>query len=331
MPVEKGQRLKLLKIWEILRQETDIDHTLTTVDLLERLEDIGIKCDRRTLYADIKALNDNGYKVNCVRRIANEYYVEKREFSMAEIHILMDAVQAASFITEKKTAQLVDKIAELAGSRRAEAMKQNVVAFNTVKSPNEDIFVTVATISAAIDKYRKIEFMYFDYDLNRNRIYRKDNKVYKVNPVATIFSNDKYYLLCYDDKHGNLVHYRIDRMDRVKQSSEDISPSDIAEITNIQKHKKQLFGMYHGEECEVTFEADKSLTDAVFDRFGFGVRLYNVPDKKFRFKASVQLSPVFLGWCCSFGSQLKVVSPDALVKQLQSYINELKSVYEVKK
>ena len=177
----------------------------------------------------------------------------------------------------------------------------------------------------------KIEFMYFDYDLNGNRIYRKENKVYKVNPVATIFSNDKYYLLCYDDKHGNLVHYRIDRMDRVKQSSEDISPSDIAEITNIQKHKKQLFGMYHGEQCEVTFEADKSLTDAVFDRFGFGVRLYNVPDNKFRFKASVQLSPVFLGWCCSFGSQLRVISPDALVKQLQSYINELKSVYEVDK
>ena len=142
MPVEKGQRLKLLKIWEILRQETDKDHTLTTVDLLERLEGIGIKCDRRTLYADIKALNDNGYKVNCVRRMANEYYVEKREFSLAEIHILMDAVQAASFITEQKTAQLVDKIAELAGSRRAEAIKQNVVAFNTVKSQNEKFSFT---------------------------------------------------------------------------------------------------------------------------------------------------------------------------------------------
>ena len=147
MPVEKGQRLKLLKIWEILRQETDKDHTLTTSDLLERLEAIGIKCDRRTLYADIKALNDNGYKVNCIRRMANEYYVEKREFSLAEIHILMDAVQAATFISEEKTAQLVDKIAELAGSRRAEAVKQNVVAFNTLKSPNEDIFAIVSIIS----------------------------------------------------------------------------------------------------------------------------------------------------------------------------------------
>ena len=29
MPVEKGQRLKLLKIWEILRQETDEAHPMS--------------------------------------------------------------------------------------------------------------------------------------------------------------------------------------------------------------------------------------------------------------------------------------------------------------
>ena len=156
MPVEKGQRLKLLKVWEILRQETDENHTMSTADLLERLADIGIVCDRRTLYADIKALNDSGYKINCVRRNYNEYYVDKREFSMAEIQILMDAVQAASFITAEKTALLVDKISELAGSRRAEAIKSNVVAFNTTKSTNEEIF-TIVTIITSLRIYRTLQ------------------------------------------------------------------------------------------------------------------------------------------------------------------------------
>lgn len=132
MSLKKGQRLKLLKLWEILQQETDKDHTLSTSELLLRLKNIGIVCDRRTLYADIKALNENGYEIKCVRRIANEYYVEKREFSLAEIQILMDAVQAASFISEDKTSLLVDKISELAGSRRAEVIKQNIVAFNMI-------------------------------------------------------------------------------------------------------------------------------------------------------------------------------------------------------
>ena len=85
MPVEKGQRLKLLKIWEILRQETDEAHPMSSVALLQRLEEIDIKCDRRTLYADIQALNESGYKIHCNRRKTNEYFVERREFSMAEI------------------------------------------------------------------------------------------------------------------------------------------------------------------------------------------------------------------------------------------------------
>lgn len=62
MSLKKGQRLKLLKLWEILQQETDKDHTLSTSELLLRLKNIGIVCDRRTLYADIKALNENGYR-----------------------------------------------------------------------------------------------------------------------------------------------------------------------------------------------------------------------------------------------------------------------------
>lgn len=76
MPVEKGQRLKLLKIWEILRQETDEAHPMSSVELLKRLEFIiDIKCDRRTLYTDIQALNESGYKINCIRRKINEYFV----------------------------------------------------------------------------------------------------------------------------------------------------------------------------------------------------------------------------------------------------------------
>ena len=328
MPVEKGQRLKLLKIWELLRQATDEAHPMSSVELLERLEAIDIKCDRRTLYADIQALNESGYKINCNRRKTNEYFVERREFSMAEIQILMDAVQAASFITDDKTKVLVDKIAELAGSRKAEAIKKNIVAFNTVKSHNEDIFGTVATITQALEQDKKIEFLYFDYDISKRKVFRKENKVYKVNPVATIFSDDKYYLLCYDDKHGNPSHYRIDRIAEVKVSSEDIAPSKLSELCAIQKHKKQLFGMFTGEECTVTFEADNSLIDTVLDKFGFDTRLSSRGENTFRFTATVQLSPVFLGWCCSFGDKLRIVEPYAVIDLLNSFIMKVEEQYQ---
>ena len=178
-----------------------------------------------------------------------------------------------------------------------------------------------------MEQGKKIEFMYFDYDISKRRVFRKENKVYKVNPVATIFSNDKYYLLCYDDKHGDPSHYRIDRMAEVKVSAENITPSKISELCSIQKHKKQLFGMFTGEECTVTFEADNSLIDTVLDKFGFDTRLSARGENTFRFSATVQLSPVFLGWCCSFGDKLRVIGPETVLKCLEEYLDKLKNHY----
>lgn len=63
MGKENFSKIKLLRIWEILKQESDEEHPLSTGELLERLEKGGIVCDRRTLYQDIAALNHFGYEV----------------------------------------------------------------------------------------------------------------------------------------------------------------------------------------------------------------------------------------------------------------------------
>ena len=233
-------KLKMLKIWEILSRETDEDNPMESTELISRLEKMGIPCDRRTLYKDIDALNENGYEVLCNRSKKNEYYVLDRKFDDAELHILIDAVQAASFITEKKTDELVNKIAGLSGSHRAEILKSNAVAFNTVKNMNEKIYYSVNEIITAINQKKKIEFYYFDYGVDGKRVYRREKKLYWVNPYATIFSNDCYYLLCYDDKHEKMSHYRIDRMDSVTISERDIKKrSDLADFS-VKKHKKQV-------------------------------------------------------------------------------------------
>ena len=141
MDKENVKRVRLLRIWEILKQESDDNHPIPTTILLSKLKEGGIECDRRTLYNDIKALNEFGYEVMCNRAATNEYYVVDREFDIPEIRILMDAVQAASFITEKKTKELVDKIARLAGSRTGEVLKQNIVDFNSTKGTNERTYL----------------------------------------------------------------------------------------------------------------------------------------------------------------------------------------------
>lgn len=130
---------------EILRQDSDEDHPLKTTAIIEKLLAMNITCDRRTLHKDMKLLNEQGYEVMkefVDREMA--YYVSDRSFSVPELKILIDAVQAASFITDKKTAELIDKIAELGVSHRAEILKGNLVRFNTRKHSNEAILLILS-------------------------------------------------------------------------------------------------------------------------------------------------------------------------------------------
>lgn len=326
MKEENIKRIRLLRIWEILKQETDEEHPMGTPELIKKLEANGIECDRRTLYGDIKVLNDFGYEIICNRSTTNQYYVIDRTFDVPEIQILMDAVQAASFITEKKTAELVDKIAQLAGSQRGEVLKQNIVRFGTPKGNNEGIYYSVNEISLAINSGKKIGFYYFDYDTSHKRVYRvhheepHDRRWYEVNPVATVFHDDKYYLFCYNDRHLKVVQYRIDKMEQVKMLDKDITPCKEIEKLDLSKHKRSLVGMFGGETERVSFEADKSVIDAIFDKFGEDVRFYSVNEEKIGFSVEVQVSKPFYSWVIGFGKSLKVIAPKNVVEDIKNLV-----------
>ena len=276
------RRIRLLKLWEILSTETDKEHPLSTEEIIAKLAAIGIECHRITLYDDIKFLNKYGYEILCVRSSCNKYYVEDRNVSVPEVLILMDAIQAASFITEIKTGELIDKVSKLAGSRRAEVLKQNIVEFTIAKTTNDSVYTSVSEISQAIIHNKKIKFNYFDYDMHFNRVYRMKNsepskkRAYKLNPLGTVFDNGYYYLFCYDDYHKNISHYRIDRMSDVAMQDEDVTAGINAKDFDLPTRKRQLFGMFGGEEKSVTIHADNSLIDILYDKFGFYIKCSNL-------------------------------------------------------
>lgn len=328
MPYSNLRKIKLLKIWEILNRETDESHPMSTATLTARLAEFGIEVDRKILYSDIKLLNDCGYEIKHTRAISNEYYVVDRSFDIPEIRILMDAVQAASFITAKKTNGFISRIAQLAGDKKAEVMKKNTVEFHTPKSDNEKIFYNVDAIGNAIEQRRQISFLYFDYDIKHQRVYRKDKRRYIVNPLSTVFSMDNYYLMCYDDKHSGIGHYRIDRMDDVQISDTPITDNEEVKQFDLSRHKRALFGMFNGDDAQVTFRADKSLVDHIFDRFGDDIHIIQGEGDTVIFTADVQVSKPFLGWCCSFGNLLKVTSPQSVAEQVKQYAIDVVEQYK---
>lgn len=327
MVKENNQKIKLLKVFEILRHESDEDSPLTTNEILFKLKELGICCDRRTLYSDINLLNACGYEIVKVRSKRNKYYVLNREFDIPELKILIDAVHAAPFITEKKSDVLIGKIAALAGQYRAGLLKQDIVCFGTAKHTNEKIFYHIDTINNCILSDKKVSFLYFDYGTDGARIYRKEGKRYAVNPVSLVFSNDNYYLVCYSDKYENISDYRVDRMDEVKEEAEEITDSPVRNRFDKNKFRRQVFSMFVGEPAEVEIVAENDLTNVIIDKFGENIKMTPCGGNCFQINVKVQPSPTFYSWCCAFGNKLKVISPQSVIDEIKSHIAAVSENY----
>lgn len=123
---------------------------------------MGISSNVRTLSLDIAELIENGYEVmSFLRDKERFYFVPEHELSIPEIKLIIDALQAASFVTEKKTAELIEKVAAIGGSHQADLLKKNMVLFNTRKHTNEVVLYTVDSIEDAIIRKKKTAFNYF--------------------------------------------------------------------------------------------------------------------------------------------------------------------------
>ncbi len=311
MAQENYRKIKLLKLWEMLRLDTDEQHPITTNQICARLDAMGIVCDRRTLSKDIALLNEQGYEIMDVA-VGHEkgYYVEDRSFSIPELKILMDAVQAASFITEKKTAQLVEKLADLGGSHRAEILKSNIVNFKTTKHSNEHIFYNVDALEQAISRQKKILFRYFDLNEYGAKVYRREGHRYVVEPIALVFNEDNYYMLCYSSRHNKISTYRVDRMDAVTVLEDRITDTAVALKEEVFGYTEQVFKMYAGEAIDLVLEFSDNLIGVVFDKFGENTKMMRCGEHKCIATVKVQISPVFWGWLFQFAGEMKILSPE---------------------
>lgn len=321
---DNWQKIKLLKLLEMLRQDTDEQHPLPTNEICRRLANMDISCDRRTLARDIALLNDQGFEVMW-RWVGKEkgYYIEDRSFSVPELKIMIDAIQAASFITEKKTAELIDKIANLGGSHRADILKGNMVCFNTRKHRNESIYYNIGYLEDAIEQQKKVIFRYFDLDENGEKVYRRDGHHYVVEPVSLVFNEDNYYIVVYSSKHDNTANYRVDRMDKVEIIDEPVSEKAVALRTEVAEYTEQAFKMYGGQPVDIVIEFDSKLVGVVYDKFGEDTKMLRSSEDKCIATLKVQTSPVFWGWLFQFAGQMKIISPSEVINAYKQRLREL--------
>ena len=311
MEKDRNRKLKLLKLLELLRQETDEQHPMKTTDICQRLESMDISCDRRILASEIQTLCDQGYEIQqCQMGRAKGYFIADRAFSMPELRMLLDAVEASQLLTEKKTQELKDKIVSLSSDKQAEILKSTVVRFNSAKSTNEQIYHTIGTLEEAIRKKKKVTIRYFHLNEQREKVYRSENGIHTVEPIALVYNNDKYYLTCYNPVADKNYNYRLDRIEWVEILKEKISKNAIIRSRSVAKYNAQVFKMYGGETAKVTLAFDAWMIDYIYEKFGIDTKIQSCEDGSFTANVEVQFSPTFWGWLFQFTEQMRITAPE---------------------
>lgn len=93
MPNNSKSKLKLLYIKQILEDETDAEHGISMTRIIERLNEFDIPAERKGVYRDIQTLRDFGIEIQTYQRCPVEYAIARRDFSLSELMLLVDAVE----------------------------------------------------------------------------------------------------------------------------------------------------------------------------------------------------------------------------------------------
>lgn len=124
--MDNNAKLRPLYLAKILYERTDEDHYLTTMQLAQILEaEYGITSHRQTIKTDIELLQQFGVDIQEVKSTPNRYNLISRQFEIAELKLLIDAVQSSKFIPKERSEQMVSKIVALARQHKAEELKRN--------------------------------------------------------------------------------------------------------------------------------------------------------------------------------------------------------------
>ena len=322
------QKLKTLYLMKILFEETDEQHGITMEEIVNKLKELGIKTDRKVVYADLNVLRRFGMAIEGEQKNNNYYYrVVEREFELAELKLLVDSLQSAKFISQKKSNELIKKLEKLTSKTQAAQLERQVYVAGRVKSDNEKIFYNVDAIHNAIAKKVKIKFKYFNYNEKKQKVYHDKGAFKIVSPWAVTLAEENYYMIAYDSDAEQLKTYRIDKMEKSEVTDKPREGEKVFRNLNIAEYSNQRIRMYGGEVKKVILECHNDFAAVIIDRFGKNIVLKKSDEEHFTCKVDVAVSNQFISWVLSMNQGIKIIAPEEVVCDVKKKIKEFQKTY----
>lgn len=319
-----NQKFKFTYLMKIMLEKTDDEHSLTMPQIMEELEKYDVTAERKSIYTDFQDMTEK-FGVEIIKeQIGREtyYHVGAREFELAEVKLLIDAIQSSKFITQTKSRELITKIKSFVSEHQAKQLQRQVYINDRVKTMNESVYYNVDDIHTAINQNKKIRFKYFKWDINTKLIPRHNGDWFIVSPWALTWDDENYYMVAFDDLDSKIKHYRVDKMMHISIEEEKRSGRDVFRNFDMAEYSKATFGMYQGQKAKVKIQFANYMCGVFIDRFGKDISFRPIDDEHSEFHVDVNVSPQFFGWIFSLGKDVKVTGPSEVVERMKVLARE---------
>ena len=331
MAANKKQKLKLLYIYKMLQEESDAEHGLDAPRIIEKLEEEGISAERKGIYRDLDTLRQFGLTINRTRKGQRGSYLERDGLDLAELTMLVDAVQSSRFLSKQTADRLVKHVRNLANIYDRESLKGRVHVDGRVKNQSDSVFHNVDRLHEIMNtpakSRKKVCFQYQRFNNKLEKQAAHDGAEYVVTPVHVVFTDGFYYLIAWSDEHNDFRHYRIDRMRLIQESSESVTRNSEIAAYKYEDHAIGMFGMFAGKEKTVKLRAEAEDIDILADRFGWdeAVKARSKANKDGSITMSVMVapSPQFYGWVAGMDGKVTIEGSKAVLDDYNAWLKKL--------
>lgn len=321
-------KVRMLVLLDILHELTDEEHIMNSKSLLAELSRRGHETDRRSVYRDIEALADYGFDIVTTSK---GFYLRRRRFTLAEVMLLISAVQAAPFVTRSKTDSLMEKLTGFLSVYQREGIR-SASNISGVKFGNEEVYRTIEMINCGIASKKTISFLYCKRSIMRRDVVQRRGKRYFVSPYAMVWVQDRYYLIANMDGKDDLINFRLDRIRDVR--IEDAPQRDVSEVSpygekfDAVDYASKCLNMFGGEVKRITLRCDMKLINELFDRFGEDIPVRKDGEDFFIARVEAADSEGFVNWVCQYGKMVEVTDPPEVRERVRKRIEEALELYK---
>lgn len=284
--------------------------TVTAPYLAEKFE-----VSRRTINRDIEDLCKAGIPVvtrqgvNGGISILEDYKLDKTLFTKGEMQDILAGLRSLDSVNgTNRYGQLMEKLS--AGSSDFMVGNQSVL-IDLSSWHKGSLAPKIELIRTAIDKCRKLEFIYYS---------SKGESVRCIEPYYLIFRWSSWYVWGWCDKRKDFRLFKLDRMDQVKLSGQEflkrqVSMPDLSD--------ERVFP--GGIKVRALFEPDCKWR--LVEEFGAGsFRVQQ--DGRLLFQTDYTNKENLITWLLSFREKVELLEPEEIREEIRASLERMRKKYD---